>query len=271
MPTPSGRLHLGHAWLLIIMDCLIKQARSAGHQADIVLVLDDLTSLAHGAATEGLAEKAKWIIEDAAWLGVEFAEVVSNYSYPYESPSQAKPMRGIPCQTLATPCLYPTHLNALYTGMSYYLKNCVIDAALEITHIIRGADQLARASTYKTLYEFLEMPSPRMVYLPFVHKADGAKIVADGTYSVEAVKKNISRDDILAVLVSQCLKRPDSDINASMVAEEAHRELLGEDWKWILGMADSDVQLRSFLNRVEAAPRISQDHLAAKALAEKAN
>jgi len=225
MPTPSARLHLGHAWLLIIMDNLVKQARVAGRQADIVLVLDDLTC----GQSDGLAEKAKKIIEDAAWLGIEFAEVVCNYSYPYESATQAKPMRCIPCSTVTSPCLYPAHLSTLHAGVSYYLKNCVIDAALEVTHVIRGADQLARASIYKTLYEFLEMPSPRMVYLPFVNRADGGKISADGIHTIEVLQKQLTRDDIVTLLVSQCLKPQNPALGALANAGEARRELLGAD------------------------------------------
>ena len=261
MPTPSGRLHIGHAWLLIVMHYLVKQAKQAGRQADIVLVFDDLTSL--GGGPEERSEKLTNIMKDAAWLGIEFAKVVGNLSCPYESDVKTSMVHCVSCSTVAPASLYPPHLSSLMLGSQYYIKNCIIDAALEVTHIIRGADQLARVAVYKVLYEFLGMPSPRLVYLPFVCRDNCSKISADNTYSVEAVQKHISRDDLVALLVTSCLKRPDGLEKPSNI-QEAEKQLLGGDWDWILGQGDSGAKLTSFLNRLESVPKISTEQLGIK-------
>ncbi|MBN1126604.1 MAG: hypothetical protein JXA82_16475 [Sedimentisphaerales bacterium] len=262
MPTPSGPLHIGHAWLLILMDCLVKRAQQEGRDADIVLVLDELTY--RHSDEEKRQETAKSIIENARWLGIEFSHIVSNYVFPYESSQQPKPMKCHSCNQYAPKTLFTPNLNTIYSGSSYFLKNCAIDAALEITHVIRGEDQLGRASVYTTFYELLEMPSPRLVYLPFVCKADGGKIRATDDYTIDAVQKGLAREAFIPIVISKCIqnvpKNPD-DANESLSIQEAEKQLFGEDWDWVLGNADSPAKLASFLSRLETKPRISSEEL----------
>ncbi len=257
MPTPSCRLHVGHAWLLLIMDRLARQARDAGYKADIVLVIDDLTGSDQELTPEKMYETETGILEDTAWLEIEFSKVIHNSSFPYVSNVQGKLIHTVACSTLAPASLYPAHLNTLVLGTQYYIKNCIIDAALGITHMIRGADQLARVAVYRSFYELLGMPSPTLVYLPFVCNAGGGKIGTDGTYSIEAVRKHLSRDELMAIVVRQCLKRSEPDTAETWNIQEAQKQLLGDDWDWILGKADSASKLTSFFGRIESAPKVA--------------
>lgn len=254
MPTPSGPLHAGHAWLLILMDRLAARARAEGHEADLVLVIDELT---HRHADEQTHNQLITnMLDDLNWLGIDCAHVVSNRAFPYDSATQSHPMRSISCALFAPPCLYRPHLNTIHSGSSYFVKNCIIDAALEVTHIIRGADQLARASAYLTVYEMLEVPAPRMVYLPFVCRPDGNKITAGNGYTLQAIREKVSREELFKGLVLCCLRAETQDSAEPWTLRDTEARLLGTDWQWVLGTDDADVRLRAFLKRLLPSPKM---------------
>lgn len=254
MPTPSGTLHVGHAWLLILMDTLAARAREDGHEADVVLVWDELT-YRHDDPTQRNAISEE-IIQNAAWLGISFARVISNLSYPYELP-QTHPMQSVSCNRVAPPVLSSSSVSTINSGSSYFLKNCILDAALQVTHVIRGEDQLARASVYATLYELLEIPSPRLVYLPFVRTPEGSKVTARGCYTLTSLKQAVTAEELYGIIVSSCLKNTSVQRDfVRMPMPEARKLLLGDDWDWILGRPDGQAKLSSFLARIEPAPRI---------------
>lgn len=254
MPTPSGPLHVGHSWLLLLMDRLAARARIEGHDADLVFVIDDLTGR-HG-DDQKHNQLITAMIDDLHWLGIDCAHIVSNRSYPYVSASQAHPMHNVSCDLFSPRCLYPAHLNSIHSGSSYFVKNCIIDAALEVTHIIRGADQLARASAYRTIYEMLEIPAPWLVYLPFVCTADGTKITAGNGYTLQAIREKVSRQELLKGLVLRCLRTEAQDSAEPWTLQDAEARLWGADWTWVLGADDADANLRAFLKRLVPSPKI---------------
>lgn len=150
-------------------------------------------------------------------------------------------------------------------GTQYYLKNCVLDAAMGVTHILRGADQLPKAAVYKVFYELLGMPCPQLIYLPLLGNDAGRKISKDGTYGIEAIRDHLQRDDLFVLLTQQALKRP-SDSKLTTI-QQAEDELVGSDWEWVLDQPDSAGKLASFLSRLETYPKIASGQMTENALA----
>ncbi|MCW2955263.1 MAG: glutamyl-tRNA synthetase [Thermoleophilia bacterium] len=99
----------------------------------------------------------------------------------------------------------------------YNFANVVDDAAMEITHVIRGNDHLSNTPKQILLYEALGAGVPAFAHLPMVLGPDGAKLskrrhhtstveqLAESGYSPEAVRNGLaligwSKDDVTNVL-----------------------------------------------------------------------
>ncbi|MDX8401805.1 MAG: glutamate--tRNA ligase [Mariprofundaceae bacterium] len=59
---------------------------------------------------------------------------------------------------------------------TYNLAVVVDDAAMGITHVIRGADHLNNTPRQIQLYEALGLPVPAFAHIPLIHGPDGAKM-----------------------------------------------------------------------------------------------
>ena len=59
---------------------------------------------------------------------------------------------------------------------TYNLAVVVDDAAMGITHVIRGADHLNNTPRQMQLYEALGLPMPSFAHIPLIHGPDGAKM-----------------------------------------------------------------------------------------------
>jgi len=59
---------------------------------------------------------------------------------------------------------------------TYNLAVVVDDAAMGITHVIRGADHLNNTPRQIQLYEALGLPVPEFAHIPLIHGPDGAKM-----------------------------------------------------------------------------------------------
>ncbi|MDA7437016.1 glutamate--tRNA ligase [Synechococcus sp. AH-601-P06] len=67
----------------------------------------------------------------------------------------------------------------------YNLVVVVDDAAMEITHVIRGEDHIANTAKQLLLYEALGLPSPTFAHAPLILNADGKKLSKrDGVTSI---------------------------------------------------------------------------------------
>ena len=61
----------------------------------------------------------------------------------------------------------------------------VDDAAMEITHVIRGEDHIANTAKQLLLYEALSLPAPTFAHAPLILNADGKKLSKrDGVTSI---------------------------------------------------------------------------------------
>jgi glutamyl-tRNA synthetase len=67
----------------------------------------------------------------------------------------------------------------------YNLVVVVDDAAMEITHVIRGEDHIANTAKQLLLYEALGLPAPTFAHAPLILNADGKKLSKrDGVTSI---------------------------------------------------------------------------------------
>ena len=67
----------------------------------------------------------------------------------------------------------------------YNLVVVVDDAAMEITHVIRGEDHIANTAKQLLLYEALGLPAPTFAHTPLILNADGKKLSKrDGVTSI---------------------------------------------------------------------------------------
>ena len=99
----------------------------------------------------------------------------------------------------------------------YNFANVVDDAAMQITHVIRGNDHLSNTPKQILLYRGLDAAVPAFAHLPMVLGPDGAKLskrrhhtstveqLAESGYAPEAVRNGLalvgwSKDDVTNVL-----------------------------------------------------------------------
>jgi glutamyl-tRNA synthetase len=62
-------------------------------------------------------------------------------------------------------------------GMAtYHLASCIDDAALDISHIIRGQDHLTNTFKHILIFEALQHDTPQFAHLPLLIAPDGAKL-----------------------------------------------------------------------------------------------
>ncbi len=59
---------------------------------------------------------------------------------------------------------------------TYNLAVVIDDAAMEITHVVRGSDHLNNTPRQMQLYRALGLPMPRFAHIPLIHGPDGAKM-----------------------------------------------------------------------------------------------
>jgi len=59
---------------------------------------------------------------------------------------------------------------------TYNLAVVVDDAAMGITHVIRGSDHLNNTPRQIQLYQALDLPIPQFAHIPLIHGPDGAKM-----------------------------------------------------------------------------------------------
>lgn len=254
MPTPSCGLHAGHAWLLTLMRELSTKASEAGLTSDIVLVLDDMTAIEQRIDVEQVKANAQGIIEDSKWLGIEYSRIVWNSDYLYPSKLTKYPPRMQYVRNSTLPSMSNHLFDGVYVCHEYYQKNVLIDAALGVTHIIRGEDQIMRFGIYHAYYEILSMPAPKLLYLPFVLTDTNVKISGHGgPYTISALREKISVEELLRLVIDTCLKTP---AEKSETFSQAREKMLSDDWQWILPGGEWQNLLNKFISRIEPSPKL---------------
>jgi glutamyl-tRNA synthetase len=100
---------------------------------------------------------------------------------------------------------------------AYQLAVVVDDAAMGITHVVRGADLLASTARQLLLYRALELPAPEWLHVPLMLGADGERLAKrHGAVSLaELRERGVSAARTVGWLASTCgLAEPGEEIAA---------------------------------------------------------
>lgn len=249
-PSPTGRLHVGHAWSALLAHDM---ARAAG--GTFRLRIEDIDG------TRSRAEHVAGIIEDLTWLGIGWdgevvfqsrrlptydaalerlrdmgllypcfctrADIAASTSAPHgpEGPVYPGTCRGlseeertrrigageahawridmqeavaragtVTWQAMSfSPLSYPqmeaqalhkaeplTHGDVVLARKdapaSYHLSCTLDDAAMGISHVLRGDDLLGATDVHRLLQALLDLPSPAYIHHPLLVDADGRRL-----------------------------------------------------------------------------------------------
>lgn len=249
-PSPTGRLHVGHAW-----SALMAMDMARAHGGSFRLRIEDIDG------TRSRPEHVAGIVEDLRWLGVEWdgeivfqsarlafyeealgrlrtmellypcfctrADISASASAPHgaEGPVYPGTCRGLPAEerdrriaagephawrinmaraiahagelswaTSPAPLHPSTGLartewimaNPLIAGdvvlarkdapASYHLSCTLDDAAMGITHVLRGDDLLGATDIHRLLQRLLGLPSPVYIHHPLLVGPDGKRL-----------------------------------------------------------------------------------------------
>ncbi len=228
-PSPTGRLHMGHAWSAILAHDF---ARKRGGR--FLLRIEDIDG------TRSRAEHIATIMDDLAWLGLAWdgdvvfqsarldryeavlrrlremgllyrcyctrAEIAEAMSAPhgaaavYPGTCRGAPERDAPyCwridMTAAVartgPLSWTDHGEVIVAlpeaqgdvvlarkdaPASYHLSCTLDDAAMGISHVLRGDDLLGATDVHRLLQALLDLPSPAYIHHPLLVDADGRRL-----------------------------------------------------------------------------------------------
>ena len=249
-PSPTGRLHVGHAWSALLAHDM---ARAAG--GTFRLRIEDIDG------TRSRAEHVAGMIEDLTWLGIGWdgevvfqsrrlptydaalerlrdmgllypcfctrADIAASTSAPHgpEGPVYPGTCRGlseeertrrigageahawridmqeavaragtVTWQAMSfSPLSYPqmeaqalhkaeplTHGDVVLARKdapaSYHLSCTLDDAAMGISHVLRGDDLLGATDVHRLLQALLDLPSPAYIHHPLLVDADGRRL-----------------------------------------------------------------------------------------------
>ena len=247
MPTPSAKIHIGHAWLVFVMHSLVKAIRRDGRDAELVLVLDEINMTANGSFNDEVTKQhGGQIIRDMERLEMGPDRVVWNGDGPFVQRANDPALGTIVLETWAPSCIRPA---------SYFLHNALLDARLGITHIIRGEDRREFNGLYEECYRKIGYPAPWLAYMPLLLQGPGkAKVSASEPYLVSTVLEKTTPDELFCFLVEQCIEGDRRD-EPARERESAAARLLGDDWRTMLAAEEPAGQ--PFFARFAAKPRVS--------------
>jgi glutamyl-tRNA synthetase len=101
---------------------------------------------------------------------------------------------------------------------SYQLAVVVDDAAMRITHVVRGADLLSSTARQILLYELLELEPPSWIHVPLLLGDDGERLSKrHGAVSLrEQREAGVSPERLVGLLAASCgLADPDEALTPS--------------------------------------------------------
>lgn len=89
---------------------------------------------------------------------------------------------------------------------AYQLAVVVDDAAMEITHVVRGADLLSSTARQILLYEALRLPIPAFLHVPLMHGRDGGRLSKrEGAVTLSEVREGgASPQAVVGWLAASC-------------------------------------------------------------------
>ncbi|MCC7481766.1 MAG: hypothetical protein IT541_09620 [Hyphomicrobiales bacterium] len=258
MPTPSAPLHVGHAWLLFVMDALVAQANRQGRSAEIILVIDRLMAGIQGLDEQRMNSNTNSIIQDIDQLGIRLGAVAFN-DRAAQAVERCRRDPGF-CDAVAMlpASLIPPYYFSLCSP-NYFISNAILDAALGITHILRGADQFHHFGIYRNVYALLGITPPLLMYLPLILNEGMSKISSGSGFILSEMLQRISPEELFCRLVQACVKRAE-DKPLPIHREEATEILLGDEGDFLLDFIDGNAAKRSgFLAGLVPQPVICLD------------
>jgi len=89
---------------------------------------------------------------------------------------------------------------------AYQLAVVVDDAAMEITHVVRGGDLLASTARQLLLYRALSLPAPRFLHVPLMLGADGERLAKrHGAVSLGELRaRGVPAERVVGWLAATC-------------------------------------------------------------------
>lgn len=89
---------------------------------------------------------------------------------------------------------------------AYQLAVVVDDAAMGITHVVRGADLLPSTARQILLYRALELPAPAWIHVPLLLGADGERLAKrHGAPSLRALRESgVQPERVVGLLARSC-------------------------------------------------------------------
>ena len=142
---------------------------------------------------------------------------------------------------------------------SYFLHNALLDASLEITHIIRGEDRREFTELYEECYRKIGYQVPVLSYIPLLLRETGeTKISASVPYLVSTLLEKTTLDELFCFLAENCIAQSEGGARRAKPIcdrETAERLLLGDGW-WAM-LADNKDAEHSFFSRFIAKPRVT--------------
>lgn len=250
MPTPSGRLHIGHAWLLFVMQAIGEALRRDGREVEIVLVLDEINSGYARKDTERIRQIGEDIVSDMQQLGIPPDLVLSNGESRFFEAMQDPQIEAIILEKWRPKCGNP---------VNYFLHNAILDTRLGITHIVRGDEQRMYREVYEECYRKLGVDIPVLCYIPYVRQPNGQKIGSPpGAYVVQNVLATMSVEELFCLLVGQCI-REEWELGSPPDRAAALRRLLGDgQWGNMVDLKDKGKR-DCFFGRFAECPQIGID------------
>jgi glutamyl/glutaminyl-tRNA synthetase len=212
-PAPTGDLHIGGAMVAVANHLLRLQQGGA-----FVLRIDDTDSSGHAA---GAAERIEATL---AWLGIAIDEGPDAGPYaPYRQSLRTAEHLAAAAQLVeagvarrggdGSVALVPVERDVVIDDLSrgpiripagelprtilvrsdgrptFHIATAVDDAAMAITHVLRGEDHITNTAIQLVLCEALGVEPPRFSHLPIVVGEDGAKLSSShGAASVDELR-----------------------------------------------------------------------------------
>ncbi|HEV7587745.1 MAG TPA: glutamate--tRNA ligase family protein, partial [Longimicrobium sp.] len=100
---------------------------------------------------------------------------------------------------------------------AYQLAVAVDDAAMGITHVVRGGDLLSSTARQLLLYRALSLPEPRFLHVPLMLGADGERLAKrHGAVSLGELRaRGVGAERVVGWLAATCgLADPDEAVPA---------------------------------------------------------
>jgi len=226
MPTPSGPLHVGRAWLLLITAAFIHEARRRGQAAELTLVFDTRVSRYYGRSDAFIAATGEQIIADICRLGITVERVLTNENAAIDDHLWQTERAALAAE-------FGEDFSRYALPPHSFLDNARLDRQLGVTHLVRGNDRRSYRSNYATCYRALGYAEPTQVYLPLVRDANGVKMAAGSPCRVSELLDAMSLEQLTRRLIETCVER---DAQRKFVASSTGLSFDTSCQEWVVGL-----------------------------------